>query len=135
MTKSPSGFRQSEASFAKNLLGATPAEAVRFNSLRMCSRIVRATKVAVGTLVLFSVTSRYASSSDSGSIRSVWRLKISCTLRETARYRLKSGATKIASGHKRSARAVGMADRTPKLLAAYEAAQTTERLPRQATIT
>src|SRR6266849_1851948 len=51
------------------------------------------------------------------------------------RYRSKSGATKIASGHKRSARTVGMADRTPKLLASYEAAQTTDRLPRQATIT
>ena len=58
VTKSPSGLRQSEASFAKNLLGATPAEAVRFNSWRICSRIVRATRVAVGKPVLFSVTSR-----------------------------------------------------------------------------
>ena len=56
--KTPSGFRQSDASFAKNLLGATPAEAVRFNSCRICSRIVRATSVAVGKPVLFSVTSR-----------------------------------------------------------------------------
>jgi hypothetical protein len=38
-------------------------------------------------------------------------------------------------GHRRSARTAGMAERTPKLLASYEAAQTTERLPRQATIT
>jgi hypothetical protein len=37
MTNSPSGLRQSEASLAKNLLGATPAEAVRFNSSRICS--------------------------------------------------------------------------------------------------
>ena len=58
MTKSPSGLRQSEASFAKNLLGATPAEAVRFNSSRICCRIVRATRVAVAKPVLFSVTSR-----------------------------------------------------------------------------
>ena len=71
MTKSPSGLRQSEASFAKNLFGATPAEAVRFNSSRICCRIVRATRVAVAKPVLFSVTSRYASSRDSGSIRSV----------------------------------------------------------------
>src|SRR5580692_5195759 len=58
MTKSPSGLRQSEASFARNLLGATPAEAVRFSSWRICSRIVRATSVAVGRPVLFWVTSR-----------------------------------------------------------------------------
>ena len=32
MTNSPSGLRRSEASFAKNLFGATPAEAVRCNS-------------------------------------------------------------------------------------------------------
>src|SRR5712692_720443 len=85
MTKSPSGLRQSEASFERNLLGATPAEAVRFNSWRICSRIVRATSVAVGKPVLLSVTSKYASSRDKGSIRSVWRLKISRTLCETAR--------------------------------------------------
>jgi hypothetical protein len=48
MTNSPSGLRQSEASFAKNLLVATPAEAVRFSSWRICSRIVRATSVAAG---------------------------------------------------------------------------------------
>src|SRR6266516_2829387 len=52
MTKSPSGLRQSEASFAKNLFGATPAEAVRFNSWRICLRIVRATSVAVGKPIL-----------------------------------------------------------------------------------
>jgi hypothetical protein len=40
-----------------------------------------------------------------------------------------------ALGHSRSARTAGMAERTPKRLASYEAAQTTERLPRQATIT
>ena len=53
------------------LSGATPAEAFNFNSLRICSRMVRATSVAVGNPVLFSETSRYASSRDSGSIRSV----------------------------------------------------------------
>jgi hypothetical protein len=41
-----------------NAVGATPAEAVRFNSWRICSRIVRATSVAVGRPVLFWVTSR-----------------------------------------------------------------------------
>jgi len=53
MTKSPSGLRQSEASLAKNLFGATPAEAVRLNSSRICCRIVRATRVAVAEPVLF----------------------------------------------------------------------------------
>src|SRR5439155_13559155 len=48
ITKSPSGFRQSEASLARNLFGATPADAVRLNSWRICSR------VAVGKPVLFS---------------------------------------------------------------------------------
>ena len=69
--KQPIGFPQSEASLAKNLLGATPAEAVRFSSWRICGRMVRATRVAVAKPFSFSVTSRYASSRDSGSIRSV----------------------------------------------------------------
>ncbi len=52
------GLRQSDAIFARNLLGATPAEAVRASSWRICSRMARATTVAVGKPVLFSVTSR-----------------------------------------------------------------------------
>ena len=36
---------------------------------------------------------------------------------DTARYRVKSGATKIPAGHSRSARVAGMAERTPKALA------------------
>ncbi len=55
------------------------ADAVKLSSVRICSRIVRATCVAVDSPVLFSETSRYASSSDKGSIRSVWRVKISRT--------------------------------------------------------
>jgi hypothetical protein len=58
MTKSPSGFFQSEAIFARNLFGATPADAVKLSSERICSRIVRATCVGVGKPVLFSETSR-----------------------------------------------------------------------------
>ena len=48
MTKRPSGLRQSEAILARNLLGATPAEAVRFSSSRICWRMALATRVAVG---------------------------------------------------------------------------------------
>jgi len=58
MTNNPSGFFQSDAIFARNLFGATPAEAVKQSSARICSRIIRATCVAVGNPVLFSVTSR-----------------------------------------------------------------------------
>ncbi len=41
MTKRPSGLRQSEAILARNLLGATPAEAVRLSSSRICWRMAR----------------------------------------------------------------------------------------------
>src|SRR4051812_23634856 len=67
MTNRPSGLRQSEAILARNLFGATPAEAVSCSSSRICSRMVRATSVAAGRPVLLWVTSRYASSRDRGS--------------------------------------------------------------------
>ena len=60
-----------EAIFAKNLFGATPADAVRpVVSLINCFTR-RATVVASGSFQAFSVTSRYASSSDSGSTSGV----------------------------------------------------------------
>ena len=46
ITKRPSGLRQSEAIFARNLLGATPADAVRCSSSRMAWRMALATLVA-----------------------------------------------------------------------------------------
>ena len=46
-----------------------------------------------------------------------------------------SGGTNTACGHSRSARTAGIAERTPNLRASYDAAQTTERLPRHATTT
>jgi hypothetical protein len=55
--ESPLGLRQSNAVFAKNLFRATSADAVKFNSWWIGSRIVRATSVAVAKRVLFSVTS------------------------------------------------------------------------------
>jgi hypothetical protein len=58
MTKRPSGLRQSEAILARNLLGATPAEAARWSSSRISLRMALATLVAVGRLHLFSETSR-----------------------------------------------------------------------------
>lgn len=71
MMNSPSSLRQSEAILARNLFGATPAESVSCSSSRICSWIVRATSVAVSRPVLLWVTSRYASSSDRDSTRSV----------------------------------------------------------------
>jgi hypothetical protein len=58
MTKQPSGFFQSEAILARNLLGATPADAVRRVSSRISRRMVCAVSVAVGIPVSSSVTSR-----------------------------------------------------------------------------
>jgi len=57
-TNRPSGLRQSEAILARNLLGATPAEAVRASSSRICRRMVSATAVAVDDPDLGTVTSR-----------------------------------------------------------------------------
>lgn len=54
---------------------------------------------------------------------------------ETAWQGVKSGGTKAAPGPNRSACAPGMAERTPRALAPYKAAQTTERLACPATIT
>jgi hypothetical protein len=58
MTNRPFGFFQSDAIFARNLFGPTPAEAVRFSSARICWRMARATDVALGSPVLFSDTSK-----------------------------------------------------------------------------
>ena len=71
MTNSPSGLRWSEASSARNLLYDTPAEAVRPVSARIAARISAAMAVAEPRSSKGAVTSRVASSSDSGWIRRV----------------------------------------------------------------
>ena len=58
MTNSPSGLFQSDAIFARNLLGATPADAVNASSSRICARMVCATSVALARPSLLMVTSR-----------------------------------------------------------------------------
>ena len=58
MTVRPSGFFQPDAIFARNLLGATPADAVSPVSARIRSFSRRATVVASGSFQAFSVTSR-----------------------------------------------------------------------------
>ena len=112
-TVSPSGLRHADAILARNLLGAAPAEAVRpvFSRMPALSRL--ATVVASGSSQAFSVTSRYASSSDSGSTAGVTARKRSNTCCETARYLRKSGGTTIRSGQSRTAFAIDRAERTP----------------------
>ncbi len=54
----PLGLLISEATFAMNLLIEIPAEAVKFNSLKMRFLISCAIKLADGFPTLFSVTSK-----------------------------------------------------------------------------
>ena len=84
MTVSPSGFFHPEAIFARNLFGAAPAEAVRPVSARIRCLRRFATLVAYGSFQEFSVTSRYASSSDSGSTSGVTSRKIVNTALDAA---------------------------------------------------
>ncbi|CFW89275.1 Uncharacterised protein [Bordetella pertussis] len=58
ITNRPSGLFQSEAILARNLLGATPAEAVRPVSSRIWRRMICATSVAEARPSLLHVTSR-----------------------------------------------------------------------------
>ena len=69
--------------------------------------------VVSGSCQAFSVPSRYASSSDSGSSRGVTSRKIRKTTCDTARYFVKSGRTVISEEHRRTALAIDIADRTP----------------------
>src|SRR5436309_13841243 len=113
ITVRPSGFFQPDAIFARNLFGATPADAVNPVSARIRSLSRRATGVASGSPHAFSVTSRYASSSDSGSTSGVTSRKILHTAVDAALYREKSGGTLMSDGHRRTAVAIGIAEYTP----------------------
>ena len=57
-TNCPFGLRQSEATFARNLFGAMPADAVSPVCWKICARIWLATSVAYGTDNLLCDTSR-----------------------------------------------------------------------------
>ena len=113
MTVRPSGLSQSEAIFAKNLLGAAPAETVSSTSSRIHCFSRRATVVASGSSQRLRVTSRYASSSESGSTSGVTERYMSKMRFDISRYRPKSGGTTTRSEHRRTARAIGIAERTP----------------------
>jgi hypothetical protein len=78
-TTSPSGLRRSLATFAANLHGATPADAVSSSSARTSRLIAPAIDVPSPKSATLPVTSRNASSSDSGSTSGVYRRKIANT--------------------------------------------------------
>ena len=71
MTVRPSGFFQPDAIFARNLFGATPAETVSRVASLTCALSRFATAMPSGSPQAFSVTSRYASSRESGSTSGV----------------------------------------------------------------
>ena len=58
ITVRPSGFFQPDAILARNLFGATPAEAVRPVASQMAALMRRATVIPSGSRHAFSVTSR-----------------------------------------------------------------------------
>ena len=113
-TKSPSGLRQSLAIFARNLLGATPAETVSPSSSRTARRMASAMRVALPLKSTEPVTSRKASSRERGSMRSVKRRKMLCTASEASLYLSMRVRSTTSSGQRRRAWAMGMALRTPK---------------------
>ena len=114
ITRKPSGLSMSLASLAMNLELATPTDATSPVSRRMSRLIAR--PISAGSPPEYSqpVTSRKASSSESGSTSGVYERKIDMILRLSAVYFSKFGLTTTSSGHSRSASAVDIAERTPK---------------------
>ena len=103
ITVRPSGFFQPEAILARNLFGATPAEIVSCVASRTCCLSRRATFTPSGSSQAFSVTSRYASSIDSGSTSGVTARNSSKTVVDTRLYFDMSGRTTTSCGQLRSA--------------------------------
>jgi uncharacterized Zn-finger protein len=113
-TRRPSGFAWSDPIFATNFTDATPADAGSRSSSRMRWRSPWAITAGSPKSARDPVTSRKASSSDSGSMRSVTDAKISCSRSLASTYAAKRGRTTTASrGASRSACAIGIALRTP----------------------
>ena len=102
------------AILATNLFGATPALAVRSVSARIAAFTCRAISGAGPNSATLAVTSRKASSSESGSTSGVKRWKIARRSRATATYRSIRPRTTTACGQRASASAIGIAERTPK---------------------
>ena len=81
---------------------------------RTCCLSRRATFTPSGSCQAFSVTSRYASSIDSGSTSGVTARNSSNTVFDTRMYFDMSGRTTTRCGQLRSAAAIDIAERTPK---------------------
>lgn len=109
----PSGLARRLASLATDTEAATPTEQVMpcssWMTARSCSAICR----GVPSRRMEPRTSRNASSRESTSTSGVTRRKFSITEDETWPNTSKSGAITTAWGHRRRARVVGIAERTP----------------------
>ena len=116
-TVNPSGLSMSDAIFAINLDGATPAETVRPISLKTVAFTSFAISTAPPRRRLEPVTSRNASSMESGSTSGVKRPKISKMLFEISLYRCILPGKNIPFGQRRIAVAMGCAECTPNLRA------------------
>src|SRR4029453_14509322 len=121
-TTRPSGFSRSEATFARNLLGATPTDAVRATSTRMRVLMSRAMVGPSPRSARLAVTSRNASSMDTGSSSGVHSASRAMIWRDTAAYLSMSTGRYTASRHRRYARLIGMAEWMPKRRASDEGA-------------
>ena len=113
-TTRPSGLRMSEATFATSFEVATPTEAVRWVSLRTASFSRAATVSPSPNARRLPVTSRNASSIETGSTQSLKRPRTSITWRETAAYLSMSGWRYTPCGHRFQAWEIGIALDTPK---------------------
>ena len=71
--------------------------------------------------------SRYISSIDAGSTTGVNRSRTATIFRLSSEHALRDTPTTVASGQRRSARAVGIPERTPNRRQAYDADVTTPR--------
>ena len=98
---SPSGFSRSEAIFATNLFGATPADAVSPTSSRIRALIRRAISTPVPWRAREPVTSRNASSRDRGSTSGVKSARIAMIRSDSRAYFSMSTGRKAAVGHRR----------------------------------
>ncbi len=84
MTTKPSGFSSSLASFARNLFGAMPTEATSPTSARIRALMARPITAAGPNSRWQPVTSRNASSIESGSISGVKAAKTAKTCSDTS---------------------------------------------------
>ena len=116
-TTRPSGFSRSDATLAMNLFEATPTEAARPIAVRIRDLMRRACSSPSPNRARVFVTSRNASSMESGSRSGVNSARMAMISRETRAYFSMSTGRNTPSGQSRRARATGIADPTPNFRA------------------